>query len=97
MSDNNKDKIIEHDQQGRRTLIRNGAAMLLAGSAMSVTGAAFGADCDRAAESGEEKKPGNGSDSDVGDNADRSGCGRGAAQISSVVNPDTPSVAKIKG
>jgi len=89
-------EVVERDINGRRTLIREGAALLLAGTAMSVSGVAFGDECDRARESAEPKKPGNGSDADAGDSADPSGCGKGAAQISSVINKSTPRVAKVK-
>ncbi len=98
MMKKNKDSVVVHDRNGRRTLLREGAALVLAGSTLGVSGAAFGDDCDRAAASGESKTPGtNGSDSDAGDNADRAGCGKGHAQISSLVDPNKPKVAKIKG
>jgi hypothetical protein len=91
-----KDVVVVHDGAGRRTLLREGAALLLAGSTLSAAGSAY-ADCDQSLQSGESKTPGEGTDSDSGDTADRQGCGRAKAQISSVINKDTPAVAKVKG
>ncbi len=92
----NKDAVVVRDSAGRRTLLREGAALLLAGSALSAAGSAYGDDCDRSQQPGETKTPGNGTDSDAGDTADRQGCGRADAQISSLINKHTPAVAKIK-
>lgn len=97
ITDAAEDKIIVQDRLSRRTLLRDGAALILAGTASSFAGTVLADDCDRAAAAGEQKEAGNGSDSDAGENSDRPGCGKGAAQISSLTNPDTPTVAKIKG
>lgn len=90
-----EDKIVVQNREGRRTILRDGAALILAGTTSSFASTVLGDECDR--RSGGEKTPGNGSDSDAGDNADRPGCGRGGAQISSVINKDTAAVVKVKG
>ena len=96
-ADGAEDKIVVQDRAGRRTLLRDGAALILAGASSSFASSVLAGDCDRAPAEGEQKKAGNGSDSDAGESSDRPGCGKGAAQISSVINENTPSVVKVKG
>lgn len=83
------------DSKGRRKFIRQGAAVLLAGGGVIASGAAFGDDCDRGAASGEKKIAGNGSDSDAGDSADPTGCGKRDPQISRKNNSTPLPVTKI--
>ncbi|MBX2835226.1 MAG: hypothetical protein KTR35_00145 [Gammaproteobacteria bacterium] len=80
MSMKEEDTVIVHTGSGRRKFIRRGAALLVAGGAISATGSTFADDCDRAA--GEKKVAGNGSDSDAGEGADPTGCGKRTPQIS---------------
>ncbi|MEE9335211.1 MAG: hypothetical protein V3U65_14070 [Granulosicoccaceae bacterium] len=94
--DISEDKIVVQNREGRRTILRDGAALILAGTASSFTSTVLGNECDRRAAEGEQKEAGNGSDSDAGENSDRAGCGSGA-QISSVINENTASVVKVKG
>ena len=70
------DSLVLRDQAGRRQFIRTGSAFLLAGSGAVLTDRARADECDRAPTPGQTKQPGNGSDSDAGDNADPIGCGR---------------------
>ncbi len=93
---NGEDEIVVQTREGRRTILRDGAALLLAGTASSFAGTVLGDDCDRQAVEGEQKEAGNGSDSDAGEGSDRQGCGS-PAQISSVINKNTASVVKVKG
>ena len=68
------DTITTTDSNGRRQFIRIGAGFIMAAGAAPV----LANDCDQKLSEGEKKSPdlaGNGSDSDAGENADRSGCG----------------------
>ena len=95
--DKKEDKIVVQNREGRRTILRDGAALILAGTASSFASTVLANECDRARAEGEQKEAGNGSDSDAGESSDRQGCGKGAAQISGVINKNTPSVVKVKG
>jgi len=92
-----EDKIVVQSREGRRTILRDGAALLLAGTSSSFASSVLADDCDRSMAEGEQKEAGNNSDSDAGEGADRQGCGVGGAQISSVINENTAPVVKVKG
>lgn len=93
-----------HDRTGRRRFIRQGAAVLMAGSTLATHGGSYAVDCDRYR--GEEKDTeAEGSDSDAGEAADPNRCGRRStpAMLKKTPqykrSPDTetaPSVRKIK-
>ena len=74
----NSDEIIIHDRADRRRFMRTGAAFVAVAGVMATSGrSALAADCDRGGPGGEKPaNGGNGSDSDTGDNADPTGCGR---------------------
>lgn len=74
MSTPEKDAITVVDRNSRRRFIRTGAAFALTGAAATQSGAVFADDCDRNA--GEKNAQAPGSDSDAGEGADPTGCGR---------------------
>lgn len=75
MSDSEKDSIDVRDRSSRRQFIRRGAAFVAAGGVISTTQNVYADDCDRA---GYEEKNAEaaGSDSDSGESADPTGCGK---------------------
>lgn len=74
MSTPEKDAITVVDRSRRRRFIRTGAAFVLTGAAAAKSGNVFADDCDRNA--GEKNAQAPGSDSDAGEGADPTGCGR---------------------
>lgn len=70
------DSVLMVDQRSRRRFIRTGAAFLLAGGSVAKERPAYADECDRAPDENNPKRPGPGSDSDSGSNADPAGCGR---------------------
>ncbi len=92
---------ITTDRTGRRQFIRQGAAMLVVGTALANSKESFAQDCDRYR--GQEKSEVEGSDSDTGDGADPAGCGRKPAISQHMPNENqalptvvAPKVEKIK-
>lgn len=91
------------DRCGRRRFFKSGAAMVVAGYAVSNSSSAYAADCDR--NRGLEKNAeAPGSDSDAGESADPTGCGRKQEkpkitqyhrQIDST--PSAPVIDRLKG
>lgn len=74
MSTPEKDAITVVDRNSRRRFIRRGAAFAITGAAVTQTGNVFADDCDRSATEKNAQAPG--SDSDAGEGADPTGCGR---------------------
>jgi len=74
MSTPKKDAITVVDRNSRRRFIRNGAAFAITGAAVTQSGNVFADDCDRNV--GEKNAQAPGSDSDAGEGADPTGCGR---------------------
>ncbi len=93
-----------HDRTGRRQFIRQGAAMLVVGSTLASSKESFADDCDQYR--GQEKDTqAEGSDSDKGEGADPTGCGRQPSPKISRHNThdkrqlktvSAPAIAKIK-
>lgn len=74
MSDTEKDPMVVLDRSGRRQFIRRGAAFVAAGAVVVSSTSVSASDCDQGA--GEKNAQAPGSDSDAGEGADASGCGR---------------------
>lgn len=75
MSDTSKDTVEVLDRSSRRQFIRRGAAFVAVGSIASVSQNVYADDCDR--NQGMEKNvAAEGSDSDTGESADPTGCGK---------------------
>lgn len=75
MSDNEESTIVVTDKAARRRFIRRGASLVAMAGLASSAGQAYGDDCDRA-QVGEKNAKAPGSDSDTGEAADATGCGR---------------------
>ncbi len=78
-SDDTSDSVIVQDRSGRRRFLGRGAVLAAAVGAVAATSgrSALASDCDRGGPGGEKPKHGgNGSDSDTGQGADPTGCGR---------------------
>lgn len=101
MSEPDNETVIVRDRASRRQFIRRGAAFVAVGGLMTnVTQTAYADDCDRNQGEGKNAQA-PGSDSDAGESADPTGCGKQPApKISS--NPhsldfnNNVSVEKIK-
>ena len=83
MSNSDNDSIVVRDISGRRQFIRKGAAFVSAGALIAASQTAYADDCDRG-QSGEKNVQAQGSDSDSGESADPTGCGR---------NPEPPKIS----
>jgi len=100
MTDFEKDSVDVVDRSSRRRFIRRGAAFVAVGGIASTTQTAYADDCDR--NEGMEKNAAvEGSDSDSGESADPTGCGkRPKPKISenqrSLEIENTNKVAKVK-
>jgi len=88
MSDVKKESMIVRDRSSRRQFIRRGAAFVAGGAIASTTPSVYADDCDR--NQGMEKNAeAPGSDSDTGEAADPTACGRRPKpKISSNQNSD---------
>ena len=78
-SDTSSDNVIIHDKADRRQFIRRGAAFVATAGLLTAgsTRTALAADCDQGGPGGEKPEHGgNGSDSDAGEGADPTGCGK---------------------
>lgn len=75
MSDKEENGIVVTDKASRRRFIRRGASLVAMAGLASSAGQAYGDDCDQA-QVGEKNAKAPGSDSDTGEQADASGCGR---------------------
>jgi len=97
MSEYENDSIVIIDRSGRRQFIRRGAALIAAGTAIAGSSKLYADDCDR--NRGQAKNAqADGSDSDTGDGADPTGCGKQPepklSKIDRSISRDT--VAKVK-
>ncbi len=75
MSDLEQESVVVRDRSSRRRFIRRGAAFVAGGALISSTQTVYADDCDRN-EGMEKNAQAPGSDSDTGESADPTGCGR---------------------